>query len=257
MFVFKLARPLGIAFGNIARRSLAGIAVASLIGMPLAAQAAGDATLASVKAGLQKAFDVEVTKVQPTAYAGLYEVQLGNNIVYTNEKAEFVLAGNLVDAKTRRDITTERVEEISRVDFSTLPLAQAVKQVKGDGKRKMAVFEDPNCGYCKKLHQALESVDNVTVYTFLFPILAPDSTTKATSIWCAKDQAATWKDWMVNGVVPPEATCDTPIKKNLALGQKLSVQGTPAIFFESGNRVNGYIPAARLNDELDAKAGAK
>ena len=214
---------------------------------------ADTAKLERIRTAVGKAFDVDVTKVQATDYANLYEVQLGNNIVYTNENAEFVLAGNLVDAKTRRDITTERVEEISKVDFSTLPLTQAFKQVKGNGARKMAVFEDPNCGYCKKLHQELKTLDNVTVYTFLFPILSPDSVTKATNVWCAKDQATVWTDWMSKGTVPAEATCETPIEKNLELGRKLAVQGTPAIFFESGNRINGYVPAARLNQELDRK----
>ncbi len=253
-------------YGKVAVNALLSVAAAGLLVMqtahaqaatqsqaPAQSQAADSSKLTAIKDALKKAFDVDVTKVQATDYANLYEVQLGNNIVYTNEKAEFVLAGNLVDAKTRRDITTERVEEISKVDFGTLPLDQAVKQVKGNGARKMAVFEDPNCGYCKKLHQELKSMDNVTVYTFLFPILAPDSVTKATNVWCAKDQATAWTDWMNKGVVPPEASCDTPIEKNLALGQKLSVQGTPAIFFESGNRVNGYVPAARLNQELDRK----
>lgn len=239
---------------------LLSLAAASLVMAPATqaqaqtqSQTASSSKLADIKGAVKKAFDVEVTKVQATDYANLYEVQLGNNIVYTNEKAEFILAGNLVDAKTRRDITTERVEEISKVDFGTLPLAQAVKLVKGDGSRKMAVFEDPNCGYCKKLHEELKTLDNVTVYTFLFPILAPDSVTKANNVWCAKDQATAWTDWMNKGVVPADATCDTPIEKNLALGQKLAVQGTPAIFFESGNRVNGYVPAARLNQELNRK----
>ena len=240
-------------FRRAAMAGLLTLAASGLAVPVVQAQTADNAKLESVKAAVSKAFDVEVTQVQATDYANLYEVQLGGNIVYTNEKAEFVLAGNLVDAKTRRDLTTERIEEISRVDFSTLPLDQAVKLVKGDGARKMAVFEDPNCGYCKKLHKELATLDNVTVYTFLFPILAPDSVTKATNVWCAKDQATVWTDWMNKGVVPPDATCQTPIEKNLTLGQKLAVQGTPAIFFESGNRVNGYVPAARLNQELDRK----
>ena len=249
----------GIKVGTVRqyrRAVLAGLLTltAGVFAVPSAqAQTADNAKLDSVKEAVRKAFDVDVTQVRPTDYANLYEVQLGGNIVYTNEKAEFVLAGNLVDAKTRRDVTSERIEEISKVDFSTLPLAQAVKLVKGNGARKMAVFEDPNCGYCKKLHKELTTLDNVTVYTFLFPILAPDSVTKATHVWCAKDQATVWTDWMNKGIEPPEATCETPIEKNLALGQKLAVQGTPAIFFESGNRINGYVPAARLKQELERK----
>jgi len=240
-------------YRRAAMAGLLALAAGAFVVPAAQAQAADTAKLESIREAVKKAFDVEVTRVQPTEYADLYEVQLGGNIVYTNEKAEFVLAGNLVDAKTRRDVTTERIEEISKVDFSTLPLAQAVKLVKGNGARKMAVFEDPNCGYCKKLHKELATLDNVTVYTFLFPILAPDSVTKANNVWCAKDQATVWTDWMNKGIEPPHASCETPIEKNLALGQKLAVQGTPAIFFESGSRVNGYVPAARLNQELDRK----
>ena len=127
----------------------------------------------------------------------------------------------------------------------------AIKQVTGDGSRKIAVFEDPNCGYCKRLHQALKEVDNITVYTLLFPILSPDSTVKARNIWCAKDQAATWKAWMQDGVVPPDAACDAPIDKMLALGRKLMVQGTPAIIFADGSRVNGALPLDALQQKLD------
>src|SRR3546814_9562552 len=122
------------------------------------------------------------------------------------------------------------------VAFSSLPLDLAIKQVKGDGSRKIAVFEDPNCGYCKRLHQALQNVDNITVYTLLFPILSPDSTVKARNIWCAKDQAATWRDWMLNGKTPPEANCEAPLDTLLALGRKLMMQGTPAIIFADGHR---------------------
>src|SRR5690606_19323702 len=131
--------------------------------------------------------------------------------------ADYVLQGALIDAKNRRDLTAERLEELSKVSCSSLPLELAGKLVKGNGARKIAVFEDPNCGYRKRLHQALKQVDDITVYTFLFPILSPDSTEKARNIWCAKDQAATWRAWMLEGKVPPEAVCDTPVETVLAL----------------------------------------
>lgn len=194
---------------------------------------------------------IDVTVVHRTPFPGLFEVQIGMDVLYTDAKVDYVLQGSLVDTKTRRDLTAERLEELSKVAFSSLPLELAVKQVKGDGSRQLAVFEDPNCGYCKRLHQTLAQVDNTTVYTFLFPILSPDSTIKARNIWCAKDQAATWRNWMLNGVTPPEAECETPVETVLALGKQLRVQGTPAIIFEDDSRVNGALPLDALTQKLD------
>ncbi len=193
---------------------------------------------------------IEVTEVRPTAFAGLYEVLIGGDILYTDAQVEYVLQGTLVDAKTHRDLTAERLAKLSEVPFDSLPLHLAIKQVKGNGERKLAIFEDPNCGYCKMLHKTLAQIDNTTVYTLLFPILSPDSETKARDIWCAKDQAATWRDWMVDGKTPPEAKCDTPVEEILALGRKMRVQGTPAIIFSDGSRVNGALPLEALNQKL-------
>lgn len=195
---------------------------------------------------------IEIVAVVPTRFAGIYEVQIGTDVLYTDAEVNYVLQGSLIDAKSRVDLTAARLEELSRVEFSSLPLELAVKQVKGDGSRRIAVFEDPNCGYCKRLHQTLQSVDNVTVYTFLFPILSPDSTVKARNIWCAEDRAATWKAWMLEGKTPPDLTCETPIETTLALGRKLQVQGTPAIFFADGSRVNGALPLDALTRKLDS-----
>src|SRR5690606_22058741 len=120
------------------------------------------------------------------------------------------------------------------IDFSTLPLKDAITQVRGDGTRHIAVFEDPNCGYCKMLHKTLAQIDNVTIHTFLYPILSPDSHTRSRDIWCAPDAAAAWRSWMLEGKDPAPAQCETPIESNLALGRKLMVTGTPAIFFKDG-----------------------
>ncbi|WP_080705048.1 thiol:disulfide interchange protein DsbC [Bordetella bronchiseptica] len=190
----------------------------------------------------------DVTAVRRTPY-GLFEVQIGTDLLYTDEKVTWVMEGPLIDALTRRDVTRERQEKLSSVPFDELPLDLAVKQVKGDGSRVMAVFEDPNCGYCKQLHRTLEDMDNITVYTFLYPILSPDSTTKVRDIWCASDPAKVWKDWMVRGQRPPTAECDAPVEQWLALGRQLMVRGTPAIFFKSGGRVSGALP----RDELEAR----
>lgn len=195
---------------------------------------------------------IHVDLVRVTPMPGLYEIQVGMDLLYTDADANYVLQGSLIDARSRKDLTAERLETLQQVAFDSLPLERAIKQVKGDGSRQLAVFEDPNCGYCKQLHQTLRDVDNVTVYTFLFPILTPDSTTKSRDIWCASDRAQAWKDWMIDGKAAPEAKCDTPIEANLALGRKLNIQGTPALFFSDGSRVNGALPLDALKKKLDA-----
>lgn len=195
---------------------------------------------------------IHVDLVRVTPMPGLYEIQVGMDLLYTDADANYVLQGSLIDARSRKDLTAERLEALQQVAFDSLPLDRAIKQVKGDGSRQLAVFEDPNCGYCKQLHQTLRDVDNVTVYTFLFPILTPDSTTKSRDIWCAPDRAKAWKDWMIDGKAAPEAKCDTPIEANLALGRKLNIQGTPALFFSDGSRVNGALPLDALKKKLDA-----
>lgn len=208
--------------------------------------------LEQVRHAFEKRFpEVEVAGVKTTPFPGLFEVQLGADVVYVDANVDYILQGSLIDAKNRVDLTAARLEALSQVAFSSLPLDLAVKQVKGDGSRSMAIFEDPNCGYCKQLHQTLKDVKNVTIYSFLFPILTPDSTVKARNVWCASDRAATWTAWMTDGKKPPEAQCDTPIDKVLALGHKLMVQGTPAIFFSDGSRINGAVPLETLNQKLD------
>ena len=193
-----------------------------------------------------------VKAIRATPY-GLYEVQMGNEVVYTDRQVSFVFDGTLIDAKTRKDVTAERLEQLSRIVFDDLPFDLAIKQVKGNGQRKVAIFEDPNCGYCKQLRQTLQQIDNLTVYTFPLPILSPDSTQKVRNVWCAKYRGAVWDAWMLKGQVPPKADdCDVPVDKMLALGQQLSVRGTPAIFFANGSRVPGAISQKELEQRLQA-----
>lgn len=206
-------------------------------------------SLAVQKLFSQRFDNPEITAVRPTPY-GLYEIQLGPDLVFTDEKVTFVFDGVLIDAKTRQDYTRERMDEIARVPFDQLPFELAMKQVKGDGSRKLAIFEDPNCGYCKVLRKALGDIDNLTVYTFPFPILSPDSTQKVKNVWCAKDRAATWDAWMLKGKVPPTLDCEVPIEQMLALGKKLMVRGTPALFFADGSRVGGAIPKEDIEKRL-------
>jgi thiol:disulfide interchange protein DsbC len=196
--------------------------------------------------------DVKVDSVTKTPYAGLYEVRIGGDILYTDAKGEYLFIGRVVDAKTMTDYTKARLDEINKIKFSDLPLDSAVKMVKGNGKRVIAVFEDPNCGYCKRFRQTLAEMDNVTVYTFLYNILSPDSATKSRDIWCSADRAKAWDEWMLKGKAasPAPANCTAPNDKIFALGQKLKVTGTPTIFFTDGTRIPGAVDAKTLEAKL-------
>jgi len=221
------------------------------------AQASSEEAAARVKAAFEKEFPgISLDHVKPTRFAGIYELRIGSDLLYTNERVEYVMQGSLIDARNKEDLTAKSLDELMKVAFDSLPLESAIKQVKGDGSRKMVVFEDPNCGYCKRLHQTLDGMDNYTVYTLLFPILSPDSTVKARNIWCAGDRAEAWRNVMLKNQAPPNAQCETPIEANLALGRKLLVRGTPAIIFEDGTRVNGALPKDALEERLNTATAA-
>ena len=186
----------------------------------------------------------KIDEVQPTAMSGLYEVRIGTDIFYTDAKGNYLIQGELIDTRARRNLTEDRINKLSAVDFAALPFKDAFTIVRGDGKRKVAVFEDPNCGYCKRFERDMQNVDNVTVYLFLYPILSPDSAEKSRNIWCAKDRAAAWEDYMVRDKAPTAATCDTSaLQRNLAFGKKYKIPGTPTLIFADGSRVPGAIPA--------------
>ncbi|MCB1888997.1 MAG: DsbC family protein [Rhodocyclaceae bacterium] len=212
----------------------------------------------SVRKGVNEFLGVPaVDSVARIPYGGLYEVVLkSGELIYTDESLSFILDGQIIDGKTRRNITQARLAELQRIDFATLPLERAIKQVKGDGSRVLATFEDPNCGYCKRLATELQKVDNVTVYTFMIPILSADSGDKARSIWCASDKASAWNDWMISNKKPAQAACESDvIDKNAEFAHKLRINGTPTIFFADGNRVGGYLPASEIEKGLSMAAG--
>ena len=194
----------------------------------------------------------KIDEVSKTPVNGLYEVRVnGTDIFYTDAEANYLFHGNLIDTRQRRNLTEERVEKLSAVNFDALPLKDAFTVVRGNGKRKLAVFEDPNCGYCKRFERDLEKVGNVTVYTFLYPILSPDSGEKSRNIWCAKDRAKTWQDWMLREQPPAAASCDTAaIARNLELGRKHKITGTPTLIFADGSRVPGAINAQQIEKFL-------
>lgn len=217
---------------------------------------------AAIKANVERltAGKVKVDQVQATPAPGIFQVISEGEIFYTDATGRYGLVGGaLVDMQTQQDLTAPAVEKLTAVPFASLPLKHAIKQVRGNGKRVIASFEDPNCGYCKRLAKDLQGLKDATVYTFLYPILSPDSTEKSKNIWCAKDKAAAWNDWMVGGKAPASAAagCDTSaIDKNVALGQKIKVTGTPTIFTADGNRLPGAVPLAQLEQAMN-QAGAK
>lgn len=229
------------------------VAVRWVVALGLAAAGVAQANEGDVRKGME-AFvgSAVVESVRPSGYGGLFEVVLKNGrLIYTDAKVSFIIDGSLIDTAARKDVTEERLNQLSAIDFSKLPLDQAVKVVKGKGTRVMVTFEDPNCGFCKKLGKEIAQMDDVTVYTFLYPILGENSATKSGNIWCAKDRAKVWTDWVVNGKEPPAAKCDTAvIERNVELGQRLRVNGTPAIFFADGSRIGGYAPMAELEKAL-------
>jgi thiol:disulfide interchange protein DsbC len=210
---------------------------------------------AAVKKAVEAAFPgLPIEGVRKTPYLGLYEIRTGGDIIYADEKVTYIITGNIIDAKTRKDLTEERKNKLAQINFSDLPLNLAVKQVRGSGKRVFATFEDPNCGYCKKLAKDLQAMNDVTIYTFLYPILSPDSSEKSKAIWCAGDRAKAWNDWMINNTNPGGKTdCDTSaVDKVVALGQKLNIRGTPTIFLSNGERIPGAVSAAKLEQSIAA-----
>ncbi len=194
----------------------------------------------------------KVHSVTKTPYSGLFEVRVGTDILYTDANAKYLFVGRVLDTQTYQDYTKARIDEISKVKFSDFPLASALKTVKGNGKRVIAVFEDPNCGYCKRFRHTLDEIDNITIYTFMYNILSEDSDVKSRNVWCSADRAKAWDDWMLKGKAAPAApeSCVTPNEKVFELGRKLKVTGTPTIFFTDGTRIPGAIDAKGLEAKL-------
>ena len=196
-----------------------------------------------------------IEEIRATAMPGLYEVRVGPaGIFYTDAQGDFLIQGAMMDTKTRRNLTEERINALNAIDFSTLPLKDAIVFKSGNGRRKLAVFEDPNCSYCHRLETELAKVKNLTVYMFLYPILGPDSTAKSQNIWCAADRTKAWQDWMLRQKTPAAAQCDTAaVQRILDFGRGHRITGTPTIVFEDGRRVSGAMDAAALENMLEQK----
>jgi thiol:disulfide interchange protein DsbC len=239
------------------RRAAAVLALALLAPLALAQPAperppTGEA--AALKKLLEQRFPgAPITNVSKTAYGGLYEALLEDRLIYTDAKASYVLIGNLYDANTKRNLTEERQRKLNRVAWDQLPLDLAFKRVKGNGARKLALFSDADCPFCARFENDLKSIDNVTIYTFLFPIdqLHPDAARKSRLIWCAPDRVKAWDAFFENGSLPDnKGDCKDPIQATAALAQKLKVSATPTLIFADGSVVPGALPAAQLEAEF-------
>ena len=207
---------------------------------------------AEIKSTLQKKVPQigQINQVVKSPVPGLYEVITQDHLFYTDDKARFLIDGAVYDLKSMRNITAERSRKLFALDFNQLPLELAMKQVKGKGERKLAIFTDPNCGFCKKLEKELKQIDNVTIYRFMYPIMGSEE--KVRGVWCSKDRAKAWDDLTQDDIMPSAGNCVTPTEKVMALGKKLKVNGTPALIFADGTINPGYLPAAELEKVLAA-----
>lgn len=196
--------------------------------------------------------DVKKEDIVKTPFSGLYEVRIDNNLVYTDQQAQYLFIGKIMDIQTRKDYTDEKLRKITLVDFSDLPKDLSIRIVKGNGKGEIAVFSDPECRYCKQLEYNLRNVDNVTIYLYPYNILSKKSVDISRNIWCSADQAKAWDNWMINDKMPEKATdkCVFPDEKIREIGQKLNIRGTPTIFFADGTRVPGAADADDINRKL-------
>lgn len=202
----------------------------------------------------------KIDEISKTPIPGLYELRIGTDIFYADEQGNHLIQGSIIDTRTRTDLTQARIDKLTAVDFATLPLKDAVLIKQGSGARRLVIFADPNCGYCKHIERDLLTLKDVSIYTFLYPILGPDSIVKSKDIWCAKEPGKTWRAWMVDAQLPAKAPsgCDTgALERNVALGHKYRIEGTPGVVFEDGTRAPGAIPAAQIEQRLQAASAAK
>ena len=252
-------------------RFLVAIAACTLLGSPSAPAQTQDAAprvdatapeLAAVKQLIEAKFPgAEVTNVARSPYFGLYEAQFDDRMIYTDAKVSYVVVGAIFDADTKQNLTDARLRQLNRVAWDQLPLELAIKKVKGNGARKLAIFSDADCPYCKRLESEMKTLDNVTIYTFLFPIaqLHPDSARKSALIWCAPDRSKAWDEWFASGRLPNnKGDCATPLAKTALIGQKYRISATPTLVFADGSMVRGALPLDQLENEIrQAEAASK
>ena len=259
---------ISIIFSVLRTRLAVAAGIASLAltwaAVPVLAASAADpvATRPAEATAIRKAFEQKfpgssIGVISKSPYFGLFEVQLDNQMVYTDAKAKYIIVGSVYDVDNKVNLTEKRMRKVNRVDIASLPLDLAFKRVKGNGERTLIVFSDADCPFCAKLENELKPVNNVTIYTFLYPIdqLHPDSARKSRIIWCADDKVKAWDAFFANGALPDNAgECDNPLERTHALGEKLRVQATPTLIFADGSIVPGAIPTTQLEAEFASAA---
>ncbi|MFL6604382.1 MAG: DsbC family protein [Steroidobacteraceae bacterium] len=232
------------------------LAAIALLNLPPADAASKPDVTATIRQNIESRFPgAHILDIQPSAIPGLYELFMGDQIVYTDSAGDYLIVGSMVDTQTKQNLTETRLNDHGKIDFNVLPLERAIKVVKGNGSRKFAVFSDPDCPFCLQLEKTLLSVNDITMYVFLFPIasLHPQAPAKAHAIWCAADRAQAWEQWMHEKKLPPAKTCSgDPIDGLQKLGDTLHINSTPTLFFANGRRIAGAIPAAELEKALGA-----
>jgi thiol:disulfide interchange protein DsbC len=227
-------------------------ALAASLCLAFALPASADSVESQIKAELKKQVpEAPVDSVRKLPYGNLYEVVANGEIFYTDDKASFLVLGQVIDLKTKENITDARLRQVNAIQFDKLDFKNAIKIVRGNGMRKIAIFEDPNCGYCKRFERDLLGVNDVTVYVFLYPILSQNSVEQSKAIWCAKDPGKMWLDHMTKDLAPSgDGKCTTPLDENLAFGRDKRINGTPTIIFENGERVPGVMPIPEVEKHL-------
>ena len=208
-----------------------------------------------IRSDLQKKVgsSTKIKSVSPSPIPGIYEVLVGNEIFYTDANSKYLIQGEIIEIATGKNITEQKQADLNRIKWSELNTSNALKVVRGNGSRQLAVFSDPNCGYCKRLDKSLQQLDNVTIYTYLIPILSPDSAQKSKQIWCSADPQKTYIDWMINGVAPSgKSDCTTPLDKNMAFAKTYGITGTPTLFFTDGSRFPGAVQIADIEKKFSS-----
>ena len=208
-----------------------------------------------IRSDLQKKVgsNTKIKSISPSPIPGIYEVLVGNEVFYTDANSKYLIQGEIIEIATGKNITEQKQADLNRIKWSELNPSNALKVVRGNGSRQLAIFSDPNCGYCKRLEKNLQQLDNVTIYTYLIPILSADSAQKSKQIWCSADPQKTYIDWMVNGIAPSgKGDCTTPVDKNMAFAKTYGIAGTPTLFFTDGSRFPGAVQITDIEKKFSS-----
>ena len=241
------------------RKSIILPLAALLVAVAGLASASPSATETEMAARLKELYpSTRITAVRQSEVTGLFEVIMGRNVAFTDNSGRYFVFGHLFDMREQKDLTAQRLSDINRIDFTQLPLQDAIKTVRGDGSRKLAVFSDPDCPYCKGLEGELAKLENVSIYTFLFPLdgLHPEAKGKAERVWCAANPAKAWAALMTTGKLVESPNCATPIARINQLATSLGINGTPTIILQDGSLIPGAAPAAEINRRMAGQPAA-